>query len=42
MAYIANYLFTLTLHPGLSLTFEEGEMTQVVKLTILKKDITVG
>lgn len=42
MACIANYPFALKLHPRLSLTFEEGEMTQAVKLTILKKDITVG
>lgn len=42
MACIANYPFTLKLHPGLSLTFEEGEMTQAVKLTILRKDITIG
>lgn len=42
MACIANYPFTLKLHPGLSLTFEEGEITQAVKLKILRKDITVG
>lgn len=42
MACIANYPFTLKFHPGLSLTFGEGEMTQAVKLTVLEKDVTVG